>query len=431
MLRDAKVLNTLRVNPLFGILYFRSSMPRSVFDPPLGAILGGLGALPPGDQDAAGYLHTLREICQQPELWEATANQVSGMLDEWRTLTGLMRGIVLTGSGSSCYVGECIAEAVQAATGTIATAISSGDLLLSGSRALPPVRPLLLVSFARSGNSPESAGLLRQMLEVEPEVVHLVVTCNPAGRLAADWANGHRDPRVQVITLDDRTCDRSLVMTSSFTNLALSGLGLAYLGRAAEYRAAATALAEAGRVLLSAWSDPLARVAAGGYDRMIALGDGCSFGAAREAALKMLEMTDGRVLTMAETSLGFRHGPMCALRRDTLLLLLLSSDPLRRAYQMDLLGEVRRKGLGGSKVVVGCDIPVGALSESDLAIDLKELREVPDDWAAILHAVVGQLLAFFRCRAEGLQPDQPAATGAISRVVPEFPLHGVLAKVIR
>jgi tagatose-6-phosphate ketose/aldose isomerase len=406
-------------------------MPRSVFNPPLGVTLGRLGALPPKDQDAAGYLHTLREICQQPELWETTAHQVYGILDEWRALAGVTRGIVLTGSGSSCYVGECIAQAVQAATGVIATAVSSGDLLLSGSHALPPVRPLLLVSFARSGNSPESAWLIRQMLEVEPEVVHLVATCNPSGRLATDWANGHRDPRVQVLMLDDRTCDRSLVMTSSFTNLTLCGLGLAYLDRAAEYRAAANALAEAGRVLLSVWSDALVDTAASGYDRMIALGDGCSFGAAREAALKTLEMTDGRVLTMAETSLGFRHGPMCALRRDTLLLLLLSSDPLRRAYQMDLMDEVQRKGLGGRKVVVGCDIPAGILSEHDVGIDLRELRGLPDHWAAILQAVVGQLLAFFRCRAEGLHPDQPAATGAISRVVPEFPLHGVLAKVDR
>jgi tagatose-6-phosphate ketose/aldose isomerase len=158
---------------------------------------------------------------------------------------------------------------------------------------------------------------------------------------------------------------------------------------------------------------------------MIAVGDGGSFGAAREAALKTLEMTDGRVLTMAETFLGFRHGPMCALRQDTLLLAFLANDPVRRAYQLDLLEEVRNKNVGERTVAVGCDLSARALNLVDLAIDFPELRDVSDDWAVLIHAVVGQLLGFFRCRFEGLQPDEPAARGSISRVVREFPLHGV------
>jgi tagatose-6-phosphate ketose/aldose isomerase len=352
-------------------------------------------------------------------------------MDKLRPLVAAATGVVLTGSGSSQYAGECVAYAFQAATDRLVRAIPSGELLVLGPGALPPLRPLLVVSFARSGNSPESGGLIRQLLDNEPEVRHLVLTCNRAGRVAEAWGgpNGRHNARVEVITLDDRTCDRSLVMTSSFTNLVLAGLGLAYLDRAGAYTAAAQVLARQGRHLLTEWTDRLAAAAVEPYTRFLVLGDGASFGAAREGALKMLEMTDGRVLTMAETFLGFRHGPMCALNANALLLALLSSDPHRRAYQLDLLDEIRRKGLGGWKIVVGAQVPSEALTERDVALEMPELANLSDDWAAILHAVVGQLLGFFRCRAEGLQPDQPAATGAISRVVGEFPLHGIVTGV--
>ena len=378
-----------------------------------------------------GFTHTLGEICQQPELWEITAHQIGAILVRWHSLLAGVNCIALTGSGSSCYVGECLSYAVQEHTSVTTVARPSGDLLLLRSRALPALRPMVLVSFARSGNSPETSGLIRQLLDTESELVHLVLTCNQSGHVAANWGNGNRDPRVQVVMLDDRTCDRSLVMTSSFTNLAVAGMGLAYVDRPGEYITATRRLAAAGTELLTNWADPLAAVAESGFERMIVLGDGPSHGAAREAALKMLEMTDGRVTTMAETSLGFRHGPMCALRRNALLVIFLASDRLHRAYQIDLLDEIRKKGLGGRKVIVGSDIPSAVVAENDLAVDLPQLRELTDDWASIVDVVVGQLLGFFRCRAEGLEPDQPAVTGAISRVVGEFPLHGIPSKVRR
>jgi tagatose-6-phosphate ketose/aldose isomerase len=382
-------------------------------------------SMPMDEQEAAGFSHTLREIRQQPELWEVTAEQIVPILDGWRDLVTQSNAIVFTGSGSSHYVGECLAQPVQAATQLPVRAIASGDLLLLRNAALPPIRPLLLVSFARSGDSPESSELIRRLLAEEPEVRHLVITCNRVGRLAELWGPHGLEPntRVTVVTLDDRTCDRSLVMTSSFTNLALAGLGLAYLGRGAEYLDSAKRLARLGEELLSSASSGLAEAACGGFHRLIALGDGSAYGAARESALKSLEMTDGRLVTMAETSLGFRHGPMCVLHRDALLLMFLSSDPLLRPFQLDLLDEVRRKGLGGRKIVAGTRLDVEGLDPGDVPIDLSRTESLNDEWAALLFVVIGQLLAFFRCRAEGLRPDEPAANGAISRVVSDFKLH--------
>jgi D-galactosamine 6-phosphate deaminase/isomerase len=390
-----------------------------------GSLLSSVLSLPVEEQEAGGFRHTLQEIRQQPELWEITARQIAPLLDRWRGLLEKSRAVVFTGSGSSHYAGECLVHAVQRATGLPACVISSGELLLLRDAALPPIRPLLMVSFARSGDSPESAELIRRLLEDEPEVRHLVITCNRHGRLAEIWGAEGLEPcsRVEIVTLDDRTCDRSLVMTSSFTNLALAGLGLAYVSDPTGFLAAAAKLALLGNELLVNWSDRLAEVAAGSYRRMIVLGDGSGYGAARESALKTLEMTDGRVATMAETTLGFRHGPMCSLHRDALLVMFLSSDLVRRAYQLDLLEEIQRKGLGGQKILVGGNADFAPLEKDDLTIGIGEPDDSPDEWAALLCAVIGQLLAFFRCRAEGLRPDEPAANGAISRVVSEFRFH--------
>jgi D-galactosamine 6-phosphate deaminase/isomerase len=389
-----------------------------------GSLVATVLSMPVGEQQAGGFRHTLREIWQQPELWEVTACQISSLAERLRALLSKANAIVLTGSGSSQYVGECLAHPLQTATALPTRVVSSGELLLLGNAALPPIRPLLVVSFARSGDSPESAELIRRLLEDESEVEHLVLTCNRTGRLAEIWGRDGLEPspRVEVITLDDRTCDRSLVMTSSFTNLVLAGLGLARVANASEYTGMAAKVANLGRELLSCWSDPLAKVADGSYRRMIVLGDGSAYGAARESALKTLEMTDGRVMTLAETTLGFRHGPMCSLHSDALLVLFVSSDPVRRAFELDLLDEIRRKGLGGQKIIVGGDLPSPA-EEGELVIDLPEMATLPDEWASLLFTVVGQLLGFFRCRAEGLRPDEPAANGAISRVVSDFRLH--------
>ena len=104
-------------------------------------------------------------------------------------------------------------------------------------------------------------------------------------------------------------------------------------------------------------------------------------------------------------------------------MLFFSGERAKRAYQLDVLREIRDKGLGGTVVAVGREVPRDQLARGDLLVDPPGLADLPDEWAAIAGTVVGQLLGFFRCLEDGLQPDQPAGSGAISRVVPEFRLY--------
>jgi len=225
-----------------------------------------------------------------------------------------------------------------------------------------------------------------------------------------------------VLQLDARTNDRSLVMTSSFTNLVIAGRALGFLADPAAYVSLVERLACAARALLLRHAAGLAEAARRPFRRAVYLASGCRYGAARESGLKMLEMNSGRIPTMAETYLGVRHGPMCVIDDDTLVVCYLASDPLTRAYEEDLLMELNRKGLGGRKLIVGEGIPGSLLKANDLAVEIPGMAALGDANVPVLDAMAGQLLAFFRCLAEGLRPDMPSA-GVISRVVNAFPVH--------
>jgi tagatose-6-phosphate ketose/aldose isomerase len=385
--------------------------------------VGRLLQASPEEQDRVGTRHTLREIAHQPVTWIETAARVAARARAFaEALDHVREGgtILLTGSGSSLYAGECLAAALQAATGLTVRAVGAGELLIQPRSFLPARGPCLLVSFGRSGNSPESCGAIEAVRDAAAECRHLVVTCNPQGALATRYRD---DARVTAIVLDEKTNDRSLVMTSSFTNMVLAARLLAAAHDPAAHVRRARSLARAAGELLLRLSDSLAAVGRGSYGAAVYLGSGVRHASAREAALKMLEMTAGRVKTFAETYLGLRHGPMAALDDDTLVVCFLASDPVTRAYEVDLLEELTRKELGARKVIVGHALPAGLASGRDLVVDVPALDAVSDDDAPLLDALAGQLLAAFRCLSLGLRPDLPSADGVINRVVEEFALH--------
>jgi D-galactosamine 6-phosphate deaminase/isomerase len=285
---------------------------------------------------------------------------------------------------------------------------------------LPQDRPGLVISLARSGDSPESRGAMEVLLNTEHQIRHVVITCNEQGSLTKAWGD---HAKVRVITLPRETNDQSLVMTSSFTNLLLAARFLGMMERVVEYQRLCNGMAEIARVVIAANFDALAKITATSFERVVFLGTGARYGAAREASLKMLEMTAGRVTTISETYLGFRHGPMSYVQDKTLIVAFLASDSILRAYELDLLQELDRKNLGSSKLVVGEAIPQRVLRKGDLAVECAGLAKFGDEDAATIDVVVAQLLGLFRCLEEGLRPDSPSEDGVIQRVVERFPLH--------
>ena len=371
----------------------------------------------PETQKKDGYFHTLREICQQPLTWLTTADQLTRNVAKLQASLAGVKSIVLTGSGSSEYVGDCVRLELQNRLGIPVSVVGGGTLVAHGQHAVLPNRPALMVSIARSGDSPESFAALSLFLNSDPQIRHLVRTCNEKGKLAAAAS-----PQVTVLTLDDSTNDRSLVMTSSFTNLVLAARSLAYVAEPDRYKSICNNLSQIASHVLLHDLGSLAAIAETPFRRAVFLADSNRYGAAREGALKMLEATGGRVATMSETYLGFRHGPMSFAHNDALIVCFLSSDPSLRAFESDLLHELQQKELGMAKVVVGEDIPADLLRERDVTIECPGLKAVGDHSAPVIDVLVSQLLAFFRSQHEGLHPDAPS-DGVINRVVQSFQMH--------
>ena len=395
-------------------------------DSQLAEPLRELAGQPAEVQQRLGYADTLREICQQPATWRETSRD---MVQQGPRLTAFLREagvlarrgtLILTGSGSSLYAGASLGPALQAALGVPVHVVAAGDILTHPQHVLPPTRPWTAVSFARSGNSPESTAAVNLMLSRDPESRHLLVTCCRTGRLATLHSD---DPRVLSVVLNERTCDRSLVMTSSFTNMVIAASVLGFLDDTGRYQRQVAALSRMADYLLGRQVQPLADLACRSFRTVVFLGVGCRYGGAREASLKLTEMSDGLVLSFAETYLGLRHGPMSAIREDTLVVCFLSSDPTARAFEVDLVSELNRKRLGAGKVLLGEAIPADLVAEGDLIVECPGMAVLGDDSTPVLDVLAAQLLGFFRCLHLGLRPDSPSASGVISRVVEPFTIH--------
>jgi tagatose-6-phosphate ketose/aldose isomerase len=346
------------------------------------------------------------EIFHQPDLWPDTIRRVRSA-----AIPLLGRRVederpVLTGAGSSAYAATAIAAAWPGAR-----AIATTDLLLDARSGDVPELPAdgLLISIARSGDSPESVGVVELIQRVRPDVRHLALMCNEHGRLATTKG-------VSTILLDPRTNDRSLAVTSGFSNLVLAGLALRH-GHQLE-QAVPTVSART-RAALAALDASANAVAEPPTSRVTVLTPPALFGAGREAALKILEMTDGAVVSMPETFVGVRHGPMTFLRDGELVLCLLSSDMHLRRYEEDLLFELRAKKLG--RIVAIASAPLDrSLADHIVSANAPEL---PDMLRTPFEIVFAQLLAYHLSLRLGLNPDVATPRGVINRVVQGVRVH--------
>jgi tagatose-6-phosphate ketose/aldose isomerase len=374
-----------------------------------------------------GLQHTPQEIAQQPRTWRRTFDRLQAkrsQLEAFLASAGV-RGaleqrptVFLVGAGTSDYIGRSLHHLLRRCWHCEVIPVASTSLLTDFSDSLIPGRRYLWISFSRSGNSPEGVAVLERALDECPQVGHLLVSCNSSGRMMQAV---ERRPGCHAIVLDDEVNDRSLAMTSSFTNMVLAGQFLAYLDNAA-YAPIVDALATAGDSLLPHAAQLASDLVAEGYSRVCFLGSGGLAGAAMESALKVLELTAGRVLSMSQATLALRHGPMAALDHDTLLVAFLSSQSPRRNYELDLLREIGAKGLVRTRVAVAAD-PSGLAGEAEHVLAPATAATIPDACRPIFDVLFGQLLGLFASIHAGLQPDSPSPTGAISRVVPELSIY--------
>lgn len=366
-------------------------------------------------------LWTATEIHQQPAVW----GKVHKLLTEHAPAAGAFLAplvarkdlrVILTGAGTSAFAGEVLAPALAPRLAARVEAVATTDIVSRPDRTLRRDTPTLLVSFARSGNSPESvAALDLAEQEVEP-CHHLVLTCNREGALCA---RARAMPNAHVVLLPEEADDRAFAMTSSFTSMLLCAAGL--FGAIPASSGAWGRMADAaGR--LTAWATDRGSALLGGdFARVVYLGSGELQGLARESALKLLELTDGRVVATHESPLGFRHGPKTFLDPSTLVVFLMSNDAYARRYDEDLLSELRSEGRA-ARVVALSAAAAGAGPADDL-IPVEGMAGAPDIELAPVYVVFSQIFALFQSLRLGLRPDHPSVSGTVNRVVRGVTIH--------
>ncbi len=384
--------------------------------------------LPREQQHARGLLYTPREIAQQPDTWQRTLQlfqraqaPVSSFLEEAgiRNAPGEQPSVFLIGAGTSDYIGQSLALLLRQQWGCEVTACASTELLPNLNDYVVDGRKYLWISFSRSGDSPEGVAVLELALKRFPHIAHLVVTCNARSQMAGLCG---QHPHTMAIVLDDAVNDRSLAMTSSFTNMVVMGQCLAHAWSVEAYLPLMEKIEAAGRQLLIGGFTLAQKLAALRLPRLCFVGSGPLAAVAKESALKVLEMSAGRVKTMAETTLGLRHGPMAALDPETLFVCFAAGDGGRTGYAADLLRELGDKRITASRIAVG---PRAA--EQSLLPNCDEYlpieADIPDRYRPVLDVLFGQLLGLCSSIEYHLHPDAPSPDGVISRVVQDFAIY--------
>lgn len=363
---------------------------------------------------------TIHEIYQQPATWRKTCAQLAACKDELQKFVDQVVkaadfDIVLTGAGTSEFVGNSLYHALNKKYDFKVKSYASTDIVPNPEDTLSRTKPTLLVNFGRSGNSPESVGNVEAAEVVCENLYHLFVTCNNEGALSK-LADKHDN--CFALNLTPETHDKSFAMTSSYSNMYLATYLALNLDRLDEITAAVEKICVAGENFLNNQYDEVAKIVADfDFNRIVYLGNIALKGVAQESALKMLELTAGKVATMYDSQLGFRHGPKSIINDETLTVAYLSDDDYRRRYELDLIKEMAGQRKGNKICVVynkDCE-EVKALADYTLQFNVGEAME--NVMLGLDFIMFAQTLAVMKSLSMGITPDNPCPTGEVNRVV--------------
>ena len=366
---------------------------------------------------AKGAVHTAKEIACQPELWTKTYDVIEKNYDNIKDFLKRVYlqkdlQIVLTGAGSSAFVGEVLEGVFQKYAGIKTSAIATTDLVTHPDYLLNCSGSILLISFARSGNSPESVKAVELVNHFCKNIFHLVITCNPEGELVK---NASKD-NTYILYMPPEADDKSLAMTGSFTAMLLSGLLIARIDELKKLKAQVHSLSEYGKNIITKYTPELKVVSELDFKRAIFLGSGIFRGVARESHLKLQELTDGNVICKHDSFLGFRHGPKAVINEDTLIVYLFSNNDYVLQYEKDLVHSVNH----GRKTLYSIGIMEHDIKDVnfDLRIPLSyNSVSIDETFLTIASVLPAQILGFFKSLGLGLKPDTPSESGMITRVV--------------
>ncbi len=362
-----------------------------------------------------GAINTAQEISQQPILWRKLYDKIQSNQDELKEFMSIVKRdcnkIILTGAGTSAYLGISLRGIFFKKLGLEVVSVPTTDLVTNPKDFITGEDRLLMISFARSGNSPESLAAVELCDKLAKKCAHLIITCNPDGAL---FKYESRFPRYDLL-MPHEANDKSLAMTSSYSCMLLAGTLVAHVDELDLLEDQISLLACHGEALTKNYSDLLQEISNKPFDRMVCLGSGAFLGTATEARLKMLELTGGKVVTSNDSFLGFRHGPKAIINEKTLMVYFFSNDPYVMQYEKDLIRDTQSDSY--HLLSLGITHTESIADQVDIEIKVCNNVNIHKDLLPVGYIVPLQILSFHKSIQLGLNPDLPSTNGAIHRVV--------------
>lgn len=371
-----------------------------------------------------GAFNTTVEIKQQPELWLDTLNiykenleAIEAFLADARAMGEGRLSVVFTGAGTSDYVGDTCAPYLRHAGDSTLydfKPIATTDIVSAPRDFLNPDEPTVVVSFARSGNSPESLAAVQVAKTFVKNVKFINITCAPEGRLAVE-SEGDAD---QLTLLIPRANDKGFAMTGSYSCMTLLSTLIFDTAPLEQKTAWVEAMAKLGEDVIAREGE-IAEFLSGDFNRVTYLGSGSFGGLAQEAQLKILELAHGLVATSYDTSMGYRHGPKSFVDDKTLVFVFVNNDEYTRQYDLDILNEINGDQIAAKTIAIQQD---GATKFDGASFTLAG-EALPEAYLALPFVMVGQVVSLLNSVRVGNTPDTPSPSGTVNRVVKGVTIH--------
>lgn len=362
--------------------------------------------------------NTEKEILAQPYLWLETYSIVASQYNELVTflnkaLVHENLQVILSGAGTSAFIGDVLYKSFQRNFKRTTEAVATTDLISHPKDYLHKKQPTLLISFARSGDSPESVAAIDLADSFCEKLFHLIITCNPKGELAKKV----KGENSYSLFMPKKANDQALAMTGSFTTMLLAGILVSDLSNLEQNKAHVIKLSSYGEKILNNYSQRIKEVSALNFDRVVFLGSGPLKGIARESQLKIQELTDGQVVCKYDSFLGLRHGPKAVIKNSTLVVYLFSNDNFVNKYEYDLVRSINAQEEKMYEIGIGETLINKKEISLDLSIEVSDNTHIPEEYFAICAVLPGQLLGLYKSINLNLSPDSPSLSKSINRVV--------------
>ena len=377
-------------------------------------------------EDCSG-LNTAKEIIQQPDTWrESIKNLIKNKIEIKSFIDSFLSKkefrIILTGAGTSAFAGEVCEPYLTSLLNKRVEAIATTDLVASPKSYFIKDMPTLLVSFARSGNSPESVHAVNLANQLVDDLYQVVITCNENGKLAKNTVN---DEKSLLLLMPPQTNDLGFAMTSSFTTMVLNAMAVFNINNIENFSSDVDKLSNSVNDFIENNIEKVTSLSNEDFERIVYLGSSTSKGIARESALKVLELTAGKVNASYDTPLGFRHGPKSVVDDETVSVIYISNDEYTRKYDLDLAKEMLTHKKNDKVVIVGDNIEEDILNKADYVFNVENINYTVENEVLLplQQIIFGQMLSFLKSVNLGITPDNPCPTGEVNRVVQGVILH--------